>query len=116
MGELELARPLAGLAARATGPNGTFSVAAVAEAEREYEPAAAGYRRAGDRWASLGGPVAEQAYSRLGHARCLVALGRPADARASLEEARSIFARIRAAPALAETGLLLHRAGAAGVF
>ena len=43
----------------------------------------------------------------LGLGRSSLALGRPADARPALEEARATFMRLRAAPALAETETLL---------
>ena len=54
------------------------------------------------------GVVPEQAFALLGQGRCLVQLGRSTEAAQVLQQAREIFARLRAAPALAETERLLQ--------
>ena len=65
---------------------------------------------AGVRWRSFGNPY-EYAHALLGRGRCVVALGRAAEAGGPLREAREIFARLGAAPALAETDALLATLG-----
>jgi AAA ATPase domain len=54
----------------------------------------------------------ERAHALLGHGRCLLALGRPAEARETLHAAREIFASLGAIPALTETDKCLARATA----
>ena len=44
--------------------------------------------------------------------RCLIGLSRPTEAAAVLQQAREIFERLKAAPALAETDALLQQATA----
>jgi flagellin-specific chaperone FliS len=56
--------------------------------------------------------IVEHAFAVLGRGRCLLQFSRPAEATASLERARQIFAELRAAPALAETEALLDQATA----
>jgi hypothetical protein len=54
----------------------------------------------------------EEAQALLGEGRCLVALGRAPEAAPVLEQARAIFARLGAEPALHEADQLLGRIGA----
>jgi tetratricopeptide (TPR) repeat protein len=75
-----------------------------------HEAAAAGFADAAARWHDFGVPY-EEAQALLGQGRCLVALGRAPEAAPVLEQAREIFARLEAKPALAETDELLARAG-----
>jgi hypothetical protein len=73
-------------------------------------PAAAdAFALAAAAWESFGN-VYEHAQALLGQGRCLVDLGRAADATAPLHQAREIFARLQARPALSETDSLLERA------
>jgi ATP/maltotriose-dependent transcriptional regulator MalT len=85
--------------------------AALAEANGDLQAAADGYADAAQRWHSFG-VIPEQAFALLGHGRSLVALGRPAQARPVLHQAREIFQNLQAAPALAETDELLQQATA----
>ncbi len=82
--------------------------AILAEADGDLEAAAAGHADAAARWERFG-VVTDQAFALLGQGRCLLALGRPAEARHALARARTIFERLRARPALAETDELLRR-------
>jgi hypothetical protein len=54
----------------------------------------------------------ERAHALLGHGRCLLGLGRPAEAREALRAAREIFASLGATPALTETDKCPARATA----
>ncbi|HEX2090121.1 MAG TPA: adenylate/guanylate cyclase domain-containing protein [Actinomycetota bacterium] len=83
--------------------------AVLAEARGETEESASLYAEAADRWKGFG-YVTEHALALLGRGRCLVALGRVTEAREPLREARDIWARLDAKPALAETDLLLEQA------
>lgn len=85
--------------------------AALGEARGDLVRAADAYADAADRWERFG-VVPEQAFALLGQGRCLVMLGRPAEAAPVLRRGREIFARLGAAPALAETDALLLRAAA----
>jgi len=85
--------------------------AALAEADGDHQAAATGYADAARRWQAFG-VIPEQAFAHLGHGRCLLALGRPADATQPLLRAREIFQKLQAAPALTETDLLLQQATA----
>jgi class 3 adenylate cyclase/tetratricopeptide (TPR) repeat protein len=87
------------LAARAVLVEGHGDIAAAAEL----------YLDAARRWAGFAAPV-EEAYARLGAGRCLLALGRTADARTALERARSLWTDLKASPLLAETDALLEGA------
>ena len=83
------------------------SVAALrAEHRGEREAAAAGFADAAARWHDFGVPY-EEAQALLGQGRCLVALDRAPEAAPVLEQARKIFARLGAKPAMAETDRLL---------
>jgi tetratricopeptide (TPR) repeat protein len=87
----------------------TAALAALAEADGDLETAAAGHADAAERWKRLG-VVPAQAFAHLGHGRCLLALGHPADATFVLQQARDLFSRLLAAPSIAECDTLLARA------
>ena len=80
--------------------------AALAEDRGDLADAAATYADAADRWERFG-VIPEQAFALLGQGRCLVGLRRPAEALTVLREARDLFERLGAAPALAEIDALL---------
>jgi len=82
------------------------TTAMLAEARGDPDAALLVYADAAVRWERFG-VVPEHAFALLGQGRCLVALGRLGEARAPLGEARAIFVRLGAAPALAETDALL---------
>ena len=84
--------------------------AALAEDRGDLAGAAAAYSDAASRWARFG-VVAEQAFALLGQGRCLVGLHRPGDALPVLREARGLFERLGAAPALADIETLLSTIG-----
>jgi len=86
--------------------------ALLAEARGEHEAAAAGFADAAARWHEFGIPY-EEAQALLGRGRCLLALGRAPEAAQPLREAREIFARLGARPALEETEDWLAQAGPA---
>ena len=77
----------------------------------EHCEAAALYAGAERRWKKFEMPW-ERAHALLGHGRCLLALGRPAEARETLHAAREIFASLGVTPALTETDKCLARATA----
>ncbi len=79
---------------------------ALAEACGDLADAAAAHADATGRWERFG-VVPEQAFARLGQGRCLVRLARLDEAAPVLRDARELFARLGAAPALAETDALL---------
>jgi tetratricopeptide (TPR) repeat protein len=85
--------------------------AAFAEGRSDRMAAAVAYADAAERWQQFG-VVPEQALALLGLGRCLTALGRSAEARQALQQAREIFDTLRAAPALAEAETLLRQADA----
>jgi hypothetical protein len=87
--------------------------AIIADARGEHEAAAAGFADAAARWHDFGVPY-EEAQALLGEGRCLMALGRAPEAAPVLQEARAIFARLGARPALAETEGLLGEMGTTG--
>jgi tetratricopeptide (TPR) repeat protein len=76
-----------------------------AEAEGRFEDALIRYRDAALRWDVMGFSL-EQGLTRLGQARCLIALGRAADADRPLLEARLRFERLGATEPLAEVEAL----------
>jgi class 3 adenylate cyclase/tetratricopeptide (TPR) repeat protein len=84
--------------------------ALVDEARGDFEAAAAGFADAASRWHDFAA-VYEEAHTLLGQGRCLVALGRAPEAAPVLEQAREIFERLGAKPALGETDALLAQAG-----
>jgi class 3 adenylate cyclase/tetratricopeptide (TPR) repeat protein len=81
------------------------ALAIQAEAEGRYEEALVRYRDASLRWDVMGFSL-EQGLTRLGQARCLIALGRAADADRPLLEARLRFERLGALEPLAEATAL----------
>ena len=85
--------------------------AALAEDRGDHQAAADGYADAAGRWERFG-VVPEHAYALLGHGRCLISLGQPHEAAPALHQARALFDRLGAIPALAETDDLLARATA----
>ena len=88
------------------------SGAALTEAQGDLEAACDAYAEAARRWERFE-VSREQAYALLGQGRCLLALGRPADAAVALREGRRIFAALGTAPALAESDRLLAGAPSA---
>ena len=80
--------------------------ALVTEARGDYEVAAAGFADAASRWHDFAAHY-EEAHALLGEGRCLMALGRAHEAVPVLGQAREIFARLGAKPALEETERLL---------
>jgi tetratricopeptide (TPR) repeat protein len=81
-----------------------------AETDGEIEEAAGLFADAAAVWGSIGVPY-ERAHALLGRGRCLLAQGRVPDAAAALNEAQTVFARLRARPALLEAEALLVGAG-----
>ncbi len=83
--------------------------ALIAEAKGNPAEAAELHSEAGELWRGYG-HVLEHAYALLGAGRCLVILGRPGDAGQALEQAKAIFARLRATPLEAEVDRLVAEA------
>jgi tetratricopeptide (TPR) repeat protein len=73
----------------------------VAEARGDVDSAIADYGEAADAWAAYGFGL-EEARTRTGLARCLVALGRHAEAAPELERARELLEPLGAQPILGE--------------
>jgi class 3 adenylate cyclase/tetratricopeptide (TPR) repeat protein len=82
----------------------------LAQQRGEGEAAAAGFADAASRWHDFGVPY-EEAQALLGRARCLLMLDLASDATPVLAEARKIFTRLGALPALAVTDDLLGGVG-----
>jgi tetratricopeptide (TPR) repeat protein len=80
--------------------------AALTEARGDLRAAADAYADAADRWDRFA-VVPERAFALLGQGRCLLGLSRHTEAAAVLQHARDIFELLGAAPALAETNVLL---------
>jgi hypothetical protein len=82
-------------------------------AELEGDPAAGLqlHLEAAEAWAAFP-HVFEHGHAQLGAGRCLVTLGREAEARERLLRARELFSSLGAAPGLVETDELLARATA----
>ncbi len=80
--------------------------AMIAETEGRFEEALAGYRDAADRWVAYGS-IPEQGLALIGQGRCLIALGRGAEATEPLLAARELFTPLGAARALTEVDDLL---------
>jgi class 3 adenylate cyclase/tetratricopeptide (TPR) repeat protein len=87
------------------------TTAALAEASGDHDAAADGYADAAGRWERFG-VIPEHAYALQGHGRCLINLGQPHEAAPVLHQARALFDRLGAIPALAETDTLLEQATA----
>jgi hypothetical protein len=81
----------------------------LAESRGDLQAAANAYAEAADRWTGFG-VVPESGFALLGRGRCLVGLGRPAEAGNVLRAAREIFERLDAAPMRTETDALLAEA------
>ena len=79
---------------------------ALAEAGGDHQAAAVGYADAAGRWERLG-VIPEHAFALQGNGRCLISLGQPHEAAPVLHQARALFDRLGAIPALAETDALL---------
>jgi hypothetical protein len=88
------------------------SRAVVAEGRGRYDEAIEAYGQVTDAWANYGFAL-EEARTRLGLGRSLIALGREGNARPELERARVLFDDLAAAPFLAEVDGLLGRAAVA---
>ena len=80
--------------------------ALIAEAHGEHAAAAEVFADAATRWRAFDMPY-EEGHALLGQGRCLVRLGSTGEAKESLGEARTLFARLKARPALEETDSLL---------
>ena len=97
-----------------TAPFFDFSRAAAlaiaAEATGRAGAAVGAYADVAARWHDFGVPY-EAAQALLGKGRCLVVLGRAPEAAPVLKQARAIFKRLRAKPALEETDALLVQTG-----
>ena len=87
------------------------ATAALADTRGDLQAAALTYVDAAGRWERFG-VVPEQAFALLGEGRCLVGLGRPAEAVPVLRRAREIFDSLEAAPSLTATDALLQEATA----
>lgn len=85
--------------------------AVLAEAHGELERAAEQYEDAAERWSEFGF-VVERGQALLGAGRCLLGLSRARDAAVKLEEAREIFARLRARPLVTESDAFVEQAAA----
>jgi class 3 adenylate cyclase/tetratricopeptide (TPR) repeat protein len=113
-GHLDLAeRFLAGLEPRFTRNRHAIAAASaeLAEGRGALDEAAHGHREAAERWAAFG-IVHQRGWSLLGLGRCLVGLGRAAEATVALRDARDVFAPLGARPLLEEIDDLLARATA----
>jgi class 3 adenylate cyclase len=83
--------------------------ALLAEHYGQHAQAAGLFADAASRWRQFQMPW-EHAQALLGHGRCLLALGQPADASQLLHAAREILVTLRAGPALNDTDRLLAQA------
>jgi class 3 adenylate cyclase/tetratricopeptide (TPR) repeat protein len=81
--------------------------AVLAEAHGELQRAAEQYADAAERWSEFGF-VLERGQALLGAGRCLLGLSRSREAAEKVEEAREIFAGLRARPLIAEAEALLE--------
>ena len=79
---------------------------AFAEAGGDFAGAAAAYADAAGRWERFD-VIPEQGFALLGQGRCLVRLSHLGEAQPALQQAREIFVRLGATPALMETDALL---------
>jgi class 3 adenylate cyclase/tetratricopeptide (TPR) repeat protein len=113
-GHIALAeRFLTGLQPRLTRDRHAIAAASaeLAEGRGALDEAAHGHQQAAGRWAVFG-IVHQRGWSLLGLGRCLVALGRGAEATAALRDARDVFAPLGARPLLEETDAWLAKATA----
>jgi len=88
------------------GVEGQVAETIVAEINRDFVAARAGYRRAAAVSHSVGSPP-EEAIALAGLGRCLLALGENVEGVARLRESRAIWERLRATPRIAEIDALL---------
>jgi tetratricopeptide (TPR) repeat protein len=84
----------------------TYGEGLLAEACGEYEVAATAFADAAVRWHDFRAPY-EEAHALLGQGRCLLALEKAEKGVPILEQARQIFDKLKARPALKETEALL---------
>jgi hypothetical protein len=87
--------------------------AVLSEADGDTEAAWGSYMKVADEWASFG-CLPERANALFGTGRCLLRLQRMVEARGFLTDALTIYAKLGAAPAIAETESLLRSSSAAG--
>jgi tetratricopeptide (TPR) repeat protein len=80
----------------------------LAEHHGSHFQAAEAFADAAERWERFEMPW-ERAQALIGQGRCLLALGRAAEATEALRDAREIFISLAATPAIAETDRLLER-------
>ncbi|MDQ2909630.1 MAG: hypothetical protein M3R39_01195, partial [Actinomycetota bacterium] len=85
--------------------------AVLAESHGELERAAEQYADAAERWGEFGF-VLERGQALLGAGRSLLGVGRGQEAAVKLEEAREIFARLRARPLVTEADAYVEQAAA----
>jgi tetratricopeptide (TPR) repeat protein len=85
--------------------------AVIAETEGRFEEAAAGHREAVERWATYGS-LPEQGLALIGLGRCLLALGRAAEATEPFLAARELFAPLGAVRLVGEVDELLAQTSA----
>jgi class 3 adenylate cyclase/tetratricopeptide (TPR) repeat protein len=115
LGEVDDARSLLAATGDAGSRRQRLSVlssrAVVEEVVGAIAAAADRYREAADGWATYGFGL-EEASTRTGLARCLLALDREAEARSELGRARALLEPLGARPMLDEIEDLLTRAGA----
>jgi hypothetical protein len=104
VGDIEAAQALVDMA---PGDDGLLARAFIAEAREELDTALYRYLKAAD-LATGREEAVDNAFALLGQGRVLQALGRRAEATAPLEQAREVFARMKAAPAVAEIDTLLE--------
>jgi hypothetical protein len=88
------------------------AMAVLAETAGDLEEAAVLYAEAAAGWSAYG-HVLEHGLALLGGGRCLLRLGRAAEAASNLQAADDIFSGLRARPKADEAGSLLGRASAA---
>jgi class 3 adenylate cyclase/tetratricopeptide (TPR) repeat protein len=83
--------------------------ALLTEAEGNLAAALEGYEEAAKRWTAIG-LVLERGHALAGAGRCLLGLGRGAEAEPRLRTARDLFAGLQAQPLVAQTNSLLEEA------
>jgi hypothetical protein len=85
--------------------------AALSEAEGDADTAATAHAASAIGWEQLE-VVTERAHALYGRGRCLMALGRAAEAGRPLQDARAIFVQLGAAPSIADIDELLDEEAA----
>jgi hypothetical protein len=104
VGEIDAAQTFADAV---PGDDGLLARALIAEARGEPDTALYRYLKSAERAAGRE-EVVDHAFALLGQGRVLNALGRDAEAEEPLGQAREIFARMKATPALTEIDALLE--------